>query len=531
MSEATDASSSVLARTARGAAWMVAVRMVNRLLGLASVLILARLLTPEDFGLVALAFSIFGAIEACMAIGVETQLMRAKDPDRTLYDTAFTLNLLRAVLLGLLLAVAAAPLAAYMRDARLETVILLLAAYAASAGLSNIGTVDFMRNLDFRRDFILQASPRLVQALTGIILAFTLRDYWALLIAICVGRVATLLLGYAMRPYRPRLTVSAWRVLVNVSFWSWMLGIAYMLRDRLDNLVIGRTLGPVQVGLYSVSVEIAQLPTSELVGPITNASMPGFAASLRADATANTADAFLRINALTLLMALPTGLGVSLVAAPVVLLALGPAWQAAAPLIAVISIAMIPVSLGMIATAVMTAHLRIRRVCMVTACAAALRIGILITVVPQFGLTGLVWGVAAALAVENLLLVTSGLRITGANPRRMLRGLWRPVIAGGAMALLLWSAGLGWAPPIGGIGPAIGWLAIAVGVGFLTYVAVLAALWFAAGRPSGAETDFVMVARRVLGSVTPALHRLASTLGLTGRFARPGPAPQPRSEP
>ena len=531
MSEAAGSESSVLARTAQGAAWMVAVRMVNRLLGLASVLILARLLTPEDFGLVALAFSIFGAIEACMAIGVETQLMRTKDPDRKLYDTAFTLNLLRAGLLGLLLAVCAAPLAAYMREARLETVILLLAAYAASGGLTNIGTVDFMRNLDFRRDFILQASPRLVQALTGIVLAFLLRDYWALLIAICVGRIATLILGYAMRPYRPRLTLVAWRSLVSVSFWSWMLGIAYMLRDRLDNLVIGRTLGPVQVGLYSVSSEIAQLPTSELVGPITNASMPGFAASLRADAKANTADAFLRIAALTVLIAMPTGLGVSLVAAPVVLLALGPAWQAAAPLIAVLSIAMIPVALGMIASALMVAHLRIRRVCMVTACAAALRIGILITVVPQFGLTGLVWGVAAALAAENLLLVSSGLRITGADPRRLLGGLWRPLIAGGAMALLLWSMGLGWAPPVAGFGPAIGSLATSVSTGFLTYVSVLVALWFAAGRPSGAETDLVMVSRRALGSAAPVLHRIGSAVGLAGRFSRPVPAPQPRSEP
>ena len=295
---------SILAKTARGAGWMIAFRIANRVLGLASTLILVRLLAPEDFGLVTLAFSFYSAIEICMATGMETQLVRATHPDRTLYDTAFTLNLLRAVLLALVVAGLAAPLASWFREPRLEAVILLLALLALSGGLTNIATVDFMRNMDFRRNFLLQMGPRLLQAVAGIVLASC---YAA------TGRCSRdprrpdqrHRHGLRHRPYRPRLTVAAWRCLVSISFWTWVLGVTMMLRDRLDNIIVGRVLGTTQVGIYTVSVEIASLPLSELVGPISQACAPGFAASIRNGTEAEAGQSFLRIMGITALLALP----------------------------------------------------------------------------------------------------------------------------------------------------------------------------------------------------------------------------------
>ena len=94
---------SILSRTALGAGWVVAWRMLTRVLGLISTLILVRLLAPADFGLVALATSFALALDACLSIGVEDQLVRSNNPRPALYHTAFTLNLFRCLAVAALI--------------------------------------------------------------------------------------------------------------------------------------------------------------------------------------------------------------------------------------------------------------------------------------------------------------------------------------------------------------------------------------------------------------------------------------------
>src|SRR4029079_10183102 len=80
---------SVLARTVRGAGWVIAWRLGMRVLGLISTLILVRLLTPADFGLLALAASCAQTIDGMMMLGTEEAVIRQPNPNRTVYDTAW----------------------------------------------------------------------------------------------------------------------------------------------------------------------------------------------------------------------------------------------------------------------------------------------------------------------------------------------------------------------------------------------------------------------------------------------------------
>ncbi|MGC8470607.1 MAG: oligosaccharide flippase family protein, partial [Acetobacteraceae bacterium] len=143
---------SILARTARGAGWVIGWRMTTRLIGMASTLVLARLLVPDDFGLVALANIFAGAVEAFSTVGVEQALIRAPSPDRDLYDTGFTINLLRGLLTATLIALLAHPLAAFYGDLRLAPLLYLLAAATAADGLENIGIIEFRRDLTFDKE-------------------------------------------------------------------------------------------------------------------------------------------------------------------------------------------------------------------------------------------------------------------------------------------------------------------------------------------------------------------------------------------
>lgn len=501
---------SILARTAFGAIWVVAWRMATRLLGLVSTLILVRLLAPEDFGLIALAAAFAMALNICLTLGVEEQIIRTPSPGRDIYDTGFTLNLLRGLVVAALVWLAAAPGAAFFDDARLEPVLLALAISAALSGLANIGVVDFRRELRFEREFTLNLYPRLAGIVVTIGLAFLVRSHWALVAGIFVNRLGLVAMSYTMHPYRPRLSLTAWRELAGISAWTWAVNVAAMVKDRSESLAIGRLLGTASVGHYAVGVEVATLPATELVEPICRACMPGFAASNRAEADAG-AQGYLRISALLALLTLPAGIGISAVAGPVVALGFGQAWLQAVPVVALLGVAGVLTLFGNVSAALLIAHARLPTLFVITVAACVLRLALLVVLTPTLGLVGAALAVGASLLAEHVVLVQRALALLRLPVGALLGRLWRPVLAVALMSALLWGAGLGWAPAPEAAAPAAWQLLQGAALGCLAYVAALSTLWVVAGRPAGAETDLLGLARRLLARLP--LPRLVQRRG------------------
>ncbi len=496
----TQGSATILARTAQGASWVIAWRLVTRLLGLASTLILVRLLAPEDFGLIALAAAFAVTLDVCLAIGLEDQIVRAEVPSRALYDTAFTLGLLRAALVASLLVLAAAPAATFFADERMYSVLLALAASAMLSGFANIGVVEFRRYLQFEREFLLQLLPRIIGIVTTVGLAWWWRDHWALVVGILVNRIGILVMGYVLHPYRPRLSLQAWRGLIGISAWSWAISLATLLRDRSDSLVIGRVMGPTSVGHYSVGVEIATLPTTELVDPICRACMPGFAATRRQGGQYGEHD-YLRILALLALFTFPAGFGVSLMAGPIVALAFGQAWLPAVPVILVLGLAGMIAPFGNVSSAMLTAHARLRNILFIVLATGTVKLGLLVALTPSLGLPGAAFAVGIGALVEAVLLVASALRLLGIGPGALLLRLWRPALCAAMMGLALWLTGLGWVGTPESAGAAVRVLLPGVALGAGIYVVSVTTLWWMRGRPSGAEADLLMLIGRALRRV------------------------------
>ena len=117
-------SGSILARTAKGAGWIIAWRVLTRVLGLVSTLFLVQLLVPGDFGLIMLATGFGQAISSLSSLGVEEAVIREKNPSRELYDSAFTINVIRATTTAIIITAIAWPTASFFDDMRLVPVML-----------------------------------------------------------------------------------------------------------------------------------------------------------------------------------------------------------------------------------------------------------------------------------------------------------------------------------------------------------------------------------------------------------------------
>ena len=482
---------SILEKTARGAGWVVAWRMLTRTLGLLSTLILVRLLAPADFGLIALASSFSVSIEAFSWIGIEEGIIRHKEPTPELMDTAFTLSVLRGLVVFLIVAAVAVPAAGFFGDPRLAGVLMALGATVLIENFINVGTIEFRRDFEFRREFQLYLLPRVLSIVVAIGAALVLHTYWALIAGIVSNQLLRVAFSYVLHPYRPRFRLSAWRQIAGYSVWNSVIAGAGALRDRVDTMMVGRAMSSASVGFYALGYEIAGLPVTELISPLTRAAFAGFAAAWREEEAAG--ETWLRLVSTMALLTFPAGVGMSAVAQPLIMLAFGPGWEQAVPVMQVLGIPLCLTVFGMVGQTLFLAQGHMRTSLAITIGATLLRLGLLAVLIPPLGLFGAALAAGAGIAVEQTLSAVWAMRRLGLPLWRLGPLMWRCVVATAAMAAVLAASRLGWR--------SMSVLAMAgtIVLGAAVYAGVLLASWLVAGRPAGAEADMLGLIRRVAG--------------------------------
>ena len=460
-----------------------------RVLGLISTLILVRLLAPADFGLLALAASFAQTVDGMMTICTEEAVIRQPSPDRNVYNTAWTLNVIRGLTVTAIVLLSAVPVARFFGDQRLVSVMMVIALPPLFDGLSNIGTVDFRRQMQFQKEFAIMVVPKFFGIVATLTAALIHPSYTALLYGIVANQSMRSVMSYVMHPFRPRLSLRAWRGLIGYSIWTWLLTLAILLRNRSDTLLLGRLTNSTSVGIYAVGTEVASLPTSELVEPLCRASFAGFAAANREGISVT--ETFLRLMSSAVLVTLPAGLGLALVAAPLVRLAFGPGWDAAVPVLRVLGLAGIMSVFGQISLHLMGAHSLLGRLTAVTLAGAAVRIVLLLLLIPPFGVAGAAWAAAIAICADQGATLIMALRHLKVPLGALVGHIVRPLIAAAVMACGVLT--ITRSMPDG----AVVWsLVIEVAVGAIVYTMVLLVAWLAAGRPDGPEADAVQAIRR-----------------------------------
>jgi O-antigen/teichoic acid export membrane protein len=476
---------------AHGAAWMVLAKFVERGLGLVSMLILARLLVPADFGLVAMATTLLAVLELLTAFGFDSALIRNGKADRSQYDTAWTLYVLMGVIMAVLLVALAYPLSWFYQEPRLVPVVAALALAAFVQAFENIGVVAFRMELDFRREFLFLGGKKLATFCTTVPLAFALGNYWALVAGMVMGRLVGVALSYRVHAYRPRFSLEHWRDMFGFSKWLLLTNAINFVRLRYADLVIGRIGGPTALGLYSLGSEIAFLPTTELVAPINRAVFPGYA-QIAHDLGALRRE-FLAALGMIAFVALPAACGIAAIAPLLVPIMLGDKWAGAASAVTILA------WVGALTTLTATSHsvFLARSKPWLGALVGGVQAILLVVLLPIFGvywgLQGVLWATLLAAAITTP--VTFGLimRELELNGLRILALLWRPVAASVVMYLsveYLVEAEAAWGRYVQ--------LVSAVTLGVLLYPIVSLTLWRMSGRPRSAEAALVARAGQVI---------------------------------
>ncbi len=469
----------IRAHAIRGAAWMTGLQWSVRGLGIASTAILARLLTPADFGLMAMAVLTLAVVEMFGVSGQDLALIRMGRPSRDYFDSAWTIEVVVGVaLFGL--GVASAPLARlYFHSPQVELIVCVLSLRLLLEGFTNIGIVFFRIDLNFTREFKYFIYRKLCDVVVAVSCVLAIRNVWGLVIAGVLSKAVAVILSFVMHPFRPRFRLNRAREIWSYS--SWMLVVAHgrHFAARTDEYVVGAISSAGVMGAYNVGADISVTPTVDLVQPVMRAMFPVYSRLLN-DPVRLRAAALLVIGA-TATVCLATGPGVAGVARELTLLLLGPQWKAAASLVFWFGIGAIPVGMRFAIYSILgvTDNLRL------TALAVWARLALLIPTLVLAGIWGGAPAIAEAQAVLGVLALSADFfmlrRAVGVGFADVARCLVRPSAAALAMVFVLYLLDRMTQVPL------VASLAIKIAGGGAVYLGCLTAMWLLARRPDGLE--------------------------------------------
>lgn len=458
-------SEGIASRTLRGMAWAYGSYVGGRLLVLVATGILARLLTPEDFGLVALAITFMALLDGVADFGLGNALVIQKDEE--LYERAESVFAGSVAVGALLCALIAAlsPLAAdFFDEPGLGPIAAVL---GLNVFLRTLGSTHYalaQRSLDFRARTTAEFADVLVRGATGIGLALAGFGAWALVGGYLIGTVTLVISIWLLVPWRPRFKprLSHLREMAGYGSATSGLGVVASLISNIDYVFVGRVLGATALGFYSLAFRLPELLVLNLSMVAGAVLFPAFSAVDREELSR----AFLIALRFTLMVSLPITVGLVILAEPFVLTAFGGQWTASIVPMQILAVYAFAVTVGVPAGTVYKATGRAG----VLLGLAVLRLALVATFLAIFidrGFTAVAVVQAGVACAAELVALGMASRLLGARPRE---------IAAAAMPAL--AGGLAVAPPLLAIEAFVDpdWLALACGAiaGGLAYVAAIA---------------------------------------------------------
>ena len=272
------ADSSLSKKVSKGALWVTAASICARGLNVISAIILARLLAPEDFGLMAIAMAIIAFSQGTTQTGFESALIQKQDGPEDFLNTAWTFELVRYMVLFLIIFLAAPLFASFFKEPRAVAILRVISLSLVFQGLRNIGVVYFRKNLDFKKQFVMEIVPLIAYISVVIPLAFCLRNVWALVWGSLVITASLCLVSYVMHPYRPHLDFSIKRAKNLFNFGKWILGssILVMIKQQGMTMFVGRFLGIPILGFYNRAGAFSTMIFQQVNGIVWKVGYPAY---------------------------------------------------------------------------------------------------------------------------------------------------------------------------------------------------------------------------------------------------------------
>ncbi|MFB9865134.1 lipopolysaccharide biosynthesis protein [Rufibacter immobilis] len=317
-------------RSVQGGFNTIGGQAVSFLMNICSTVILARLLPPDDYGLVAMVTAITGFITIFKDLGLSAAIVQREKIDQQQVSSVFWLNLLISFGIAVVVALLAPVLVYFYQEERLFSITLVFAGSIFITGLSLQHNALMQRQMKFAVLSLIQIASTAGSLLTGILLAWGGYGYWALVATMVLTPVFSTIALWSVCSWRPSVARQSPDLGSFLKFGAGITGfdlVNYFSRN-MDNVLIGKFIGAAALGLYSKSYQLLMLPITQLRNPLNAVALPVLS-SLQTEKE-KFRSYYQRYLFTLAFFSMPLVVGLGVYSEELILLVLGEQWAAAA---------------------------------------------------------------------------------------------------------------------------------------------------------------------------------------------------------
>lgn len=320
-----------------GASWMGVLRVATRIITFFRLAILARILSPTQFGIFAVGSLVLALVEVLTETGINVFLIQKKDEARFYLNSAWIISILRGFIIAFVIILFSPLIVHFFNSEASYPILFLIAIVPLIRGFINPSIISIQKEIQFHKEFYLRSTLLFIDTSVAIIAAFVTRSAESFVYGLIASAIVEVILSFVFfKPY-PRLSweISKIKYVITKGSWVTVTGIFVYLSENIDNLAVGKILGTFYLGIYQSAYKISTLTISEINEVINRVTFPVY--SKLSDDKNRLLNAFSKVTVTTSLVAVLFGLVIFFLAEPIVLILLGPKWLQAVPIVKILS--------------------------------------------------------------------------------------------------------------------------------------------------------------------------------------------------
>ena len=331
-----------------GFSWQTIMKIFAAFISLAKISVLARLLSPDDFGLFSLTIIALGLSEAAAQTGINITILQSKRSVSYFLDTAWVISIARGFVIAIMMIIIGFGLGNYFDNPQLISLVSLASLIPVIKGLINPYIISMRKNLKFFNDSLYHLSLILVEGILAVTLGLLLKSVSAMIISMIGAAIIEVIISFSFFKIKPQFKYlkSRAQVIFNSAKWLSLSSLMGYLNDNLDDFIIGKLVGTYKLGLYHNAYALSHKLNYDLARSVHHGTLPVY--TKIADDSKRLGRAIFKTLGATSLLLLITSTPALLFPEFFVNLILGSQWLEVVPLIKWLVLAGVTHSLALI---------------------------------------------------------------------------------------------------------------------------------------------------------------------------------------
>jgi O-antigen/teichoic acid export membrane protein len=260
----------------RGISWMTGFRIVSRVVAFLKMAVIARILSPAQFGIYGIAILILALLEILTETGINVILIQSKKRIDEYNNSAWVVSIIRGIIISLCLLISAPLIASFFNTPNAMNILLLISLVPLIRGFINPAEVKFQKDLKFHYEFWFRTSIFTFDAIVAITAVYITHSAYSLVLGLAAGAILEVVISFTMIKPLPKFIIRRdyFNEIFHKGKWITAYGIFSYIAENGGNLVVGKVMGASALGIYGMTHNISILPISEITDVVSKVVFP-----------------------------------------------------------------------------------------------------------------------------------------------------------------------------------------------------------------------------------------------------------------